>query len=235
MNRTFLCKTIVLLALFSTLPAVAQLVEVGGDALVAFPQNVFKRTVDVVGGGLSGHIGYTPGDSPFLLGFKLLYVNYGSETRSDVIVGSYSPLDADITTTNNILMGHLFARLQPNIGRFRPFVEGFFGYNYLFTETTVRGKNTGETLSSETNLSDGAWGYGGGGGFLFGITGENLDDPTAPPDGLCLSASVRYMFGGKARYLKEGSIRQENGRVVYYTNESTTDLLMIALGVTYYL
>jgi hypothetical protein len=235
MNRKRSLTAAVLLTLVAALPAAAQLLEVGGDALVAFPQNVFKRTVDVVGGGLSGHIGYMPGDSPFLLGFKLLYVNYGSETRSEVITGSYSSLDADITTTNNILMGHLFARLQPNIGRFRPFVEGFFGYNYLFTETTVRGKNTGETLSSETNLSDGAWGYGGGGGFLFGITGENLDDPMAPPDGLCLSASVRYLFGGKAKYLKEGSIRQESDRVVYYTNESTTDLLMIALGVTYYL
>lgn len=226
--------TAALLSLLSSLPAATQQVEVGGDILVAFPQNEFKRNTGAVGGGLSAHIAYTPEDSPLLLGFRALFVNYGSEERSDVVLGQFSPLDADITTTNNILIGHLFARLQPTIGRFRPFVEGFLGYNYLFTETTVRGRNTGESLASETNLDDGAFGYGGGGGFLFGLTGENLDDPSAPPDGLCLSASARYLFGGRAAYLKKGSIRQENGGIVYYTNESTTDLLMIALGVTYY-
>lgn len=222
-----------LLATLSTLPAEAQHLEAGGDILVGFPQNEFKRNTDAVGGGLSAHIGYVPEESPLLLGLRILFLNYGSEKRSDVILGPFSPLDADITTSNNILIGNLFLRLQPGIGRFRPFVEGFLGYNYLFTETTVRGANTGESLASETNMDDGAFGYGAGGGFQFGITGDNLDDPTAPPDGLSLSASARYLFGGRAAYLKEGSIRQENGRIVYYTNESTTDLLMIALGLTY--
>jgi len=234
MNFASLCRTATLLITFSALPAAAQNTEVGGDLLVGFPQNEFKRNVDVVGGGLSAHIGYVPEESPILLGFRVLYVIYGSEKRSDVILGQFSPLDADITTTNNILMGQLFARLGAQVGRFRPFIEGFLGYNYLFTETTVRGEQTGETITSETNLDDGAFGYGGGGGFQFSITGENLDDPTAPPDGLSLSLSARYMFGGKAKYLKEGSIRQENGTLVYYTHESTTDLLMIALGVTYH-
>jgi hypothetical protein len=229
----FFRKTALLLV-FSVLPAAAQRVELGGDILVGLPQNEFRRNIDAVGGGLSAHIGYAPEESPFLLGFRLLYLNYGSENRSDVIAGPFSPIDADVTTSNNILMGHLLARLGAHVGRFRPFVEGFLGYNYLFTETTVRGENTGETIASETNLDDGAFGYGGGGGFQFSITGENLDDPAAPPDGLSLSLSARYMFGGKAKYLKEGSIRQENGTLVYYTHESTTDLLMIALGVTYY-
>jgi hypothetical protein len=228
------CRTTALIAFLAPLPATAQRVELGGDILVGFPQNEFKRTIDAVGGGLSAHIGYAPEESPFLLGVRLLYLNYGSDTRSDVIGGPFSPIDADIITTNNILMAHLLARLGAHVGRFRPFVEGFVGYNYLFTETTVRGRNTGETITSETNLDDGAFGYGGGGGFQFSITGENLDDPTAPPDGLSLSLSARYAFGGKAKYLARGSIRQENGALVYYTHESTTDLLMIALGVTYY-
>lgn len=216
------------------LPAAAQQVEVGGDALVAFPQNEFKRNIGSTGGGLSAHIFIIPEESPFALGLRLLFVNYGSEQRSDVITGPFSPIDADVTTTNNILMGHLVARLGAQVGRFRTFVEGFAGYNYLFTETSVRGVNTGETITSETNLDDGAFGYGGGGGFQFSITGENLDDPMAPPDGLSLALSARYLFGGKATYLKKGSIRQEGGSLVYYTHESTTDLLMIALGVTYY-
>jgi hypothetical protein len=234
MNSARLCRNAALLIVFSTLPAFAQRVELGGDILVGFPQNEFKRNVDAVGGGLSAQIGYAPEESPFLLGFRLLFLNYGSEKRSDVILGQFSPIDADITTSNNILMGQLLARLGAHVGRFRPFVEGFLGYNYLFTETTVRGENTGETITSETNFDDGAFGYGGGGGFQFSITGENLDDPAAPPDGLSLSLSARYMFGGKATYLKKGSIRQENEKLVYYTHESTTDLLMIALGVTYY-
>ena len=220
--------------LLIALPAASQQVEVGGDVLVAFPQNEFKRNTGATGGGLSGHIFYVPQESAFLLGLRFLYVNYGSETRSDLIQGPFSPIDADVTTTNNILMGHVVARLGAQVGRFRPFVEGFAGYNYLFTETSVRGVNTGETISSETNFDDGAFGYGGGGGFQYSITGDNLDDPAAPPDGLSLALSARYLFGGKATYLKEGSIRQEGGILVYYTHESTTDLLMIAVGVTYY-
>lgn len=227
------CGIAVLCAVLSATPAEAQHAEVGGDLLVGFPQNEFKRNTGAVGGGVSAHIGYVPEDSPILLGFRILFLNYGSEKRSDQIFGQYSLLDAEVITQNNILIGSLFLRLQPGIGRFRPFIEGFAGYNYLFTETSVRGRISGESLGSETNLDDGAFGYGAGGGIQFGITGENLDDPTASPDGLSLSASARYLFGGKAAYLKEGSIREENGRITYYTNESTTDLLMISLGLTY--
>lgn len=225
--------TILLSFLLIGLPASAQQAEIGGDVFVAFPQNEFKRNTDATGGGLSAHIVFLPEESPFVLGFRILFVNYGSEQRSDIIRGPFSPIDADVTTTNNILMGHAVARLGSQLGRFRPFVELFAGYNYLFTETSVRGVNTGETITSETNFDDGAFGYGGGGGFQFSLTGEALDDPAAPPDGLSLSLSARYMFGGKATYLTKGSIRQEGGTLVYYTHESTTDLLMIALGVTY--
>jgi hypothetical protein len=233
MNFARLFITLALLSVFCALPAAAQHAEIGGDVFAAFPQNEFKRNLNTVGGGLSAHLGYVPEESPILLGVRFLYVLYGSDTGSDVIRGEFSLLDAEVTTTNNILIGQLFAQLGGQVGRFRPFVEGFLGYNYLFTETTVRGAQTGETISSETNFHDGAFGYGGGGGFHLSITGENLDDPAAPPDGLSLSLSARYMFGGKAKYLKEGSIRQENGTLVYYTHESTTDLIMIALGVTY--
>ncbi len=233
MKTTFLLRIGLLVAVLSALRADAQNLEVGGDLLVGFPQNEFKRNTGAVGGGISAHIGYLPEESPLLLGFRLLFLNYGSEKRSDRIFGEYSLLDAEVTTDNNILIANLFLRLQPGVGRFRPFIEGFAGYNYLFTETTVRGRTTGESLGSETNLDDGAFGYGGGGGFQFSITGDNLDDPTAVPNGLSLSASARYLFGGKAKYLKEGSIREENGQIIYYTSQSTTDLLMVSLGVTY--
>ena len=43
---------------------------------------------------------------------------------------------------------------------------------------------------------------------------------------------ARYLKGGKARYLKEGSIRREDGRVLYDVEEATTDLLAINIGVT---
>ncbi len=233
MKTSFHCGIGLLVAVLSVTRAEAQHFEAGGDLLVGFPQNEFKRNTGAVGGGISAHFGYLPEESPILLGFRLLFLNYGSEKRSDKIFGEYSLLDAEVTTDNNILIANLFLRLQPGVGRFRPFIEGFAGYNYLFTETTVRGRTTGESLGSETNLDDGAFGYGGGGGVQFSITGDNLDDQTAVPNGLSLSASARYLFGGKAAYLKEGSIREENGRIVYFTNESTTDLLMVSLGVTY--
>ena len=47
-----------------------------------------------------------------------------------------------------------------------------------------------------------------------------------------VTAGAWYLFGAEARYLKEGSIRREDGQVRYDINESNTDILMAYVGVS---
>jgi hypothetical protein len=57
-----------------------------------------------------------------------------------------------------------------------------------------------------------------------------------PTDGtvsdVYVDLGARYIFGGEAEYLKEGSVRNVNGRVAYDILKSDTDLLEFQIGVT---
>ena len=48
--------------------------------------------------------------------------------------------------------------------------------------------------------------------------------------GVFIDLRIRYMKGGEAEYLKEGSIRRENGKVAYDVEQSKTDLLTFQIG-----
>ena len=225
-----------LLLLLLTSVAPAQRFEIGGNLGVGFPQSQFGRNVDRPGVGLNIHGGLAPADLPFFFGLRVGYFNYGSEQRNDVLLGPFTPIDADVSTTNNILMINLCARLQPNIGSFRPYVEGFVGWNYLYTLTTVKGEFTGDEISNDVNLDDGAFSYGGGGGIQIMLThaSEPEEGEDAAARGLALDIGANYGFGGKAKYLKEGSITRAGDSFTYTVLESTTDLIMIHVGVAYH-
>jgi hypothetical protein len=45
--------------------------------------------------------------------------------------------------------------------------------------------------------------------------------------------AVRYLKGGRAEYLKEGSIRIEGDQVLYDVSRSTTDLVTGYIGVSF--
>ena len=70
---------------------------------------------------------------------------------------------------------------------------------------------------------------------LFGLnylwTETRIEDQDDFEDvAIFIDAGVRYLKGGKAEYLKKGSIRRENGSVLYDVNESTTDILTFRIG-----
>jgi hypothetical protein len=47
-----------------------------------------------------------------------------------------------------------------------------------------------------------------------------------------VDVGARYVFGGEAEYLKEGSVRNVNGRVAYDILKSKTDLLVFQIGAS---
>ena len=48
-----------------------------------------------------------------------------------------------------------------------------------------------------------------------------------------IDMAVRYLKGGRAEYLKEGSIRIEGDQVLYDVSQSTTDLITGYIGVSF--
>ncbi|MGA9116787.1 MAG: hypothetical protein WB626_08435 [Bacteroidota bacterium] len=204
-------------------------IHAGFHFLAGFPAGEFKTNITRNGYGISGQIGYAPAENPFFVGLEFAYANYGSETRTERFSTTIPDVLVDVNTDNNIVLGDLQLRLQPNTGFFRPYLEGAVGFNYLFTETTIKNRGgAGEEVASSTNFDDFAFQYGGGGGMMFRV--YESDDPTEGLQEVLVDVRVRYLMGGEAEYLKEGSIRRENGQVAYDVLSSKTNLMTLQIG-----
>jgi hypothetical protein len=212
-----------------TAAAIAQTLQGGLDLLLGSPQKEFRKNVDNVGFGIAGNAGYAPEDTPFMLGVEFGFMNYGSSDRREAFSTTIPDVFVKVSTTNNFILGHAILRLQPNTRVFRPYLQGMIGFNYLFTETKIENVNvTGQEVASSNNLSDGAFSYGGGAGLMFLV--HRANDGSVMD--LFVDLGARYVFGGEAEYLKEGSIRNVNGRVVYDILKSRTDLLVVQVGIS---
>ncbi len=212
-----------------TSAAAAQSWQGGLDFLVGVPQGEFKKNVDNVGFGITGNAGFAPEGTPIMLGLEVGFMNYGSADRREAFSTTIPDVFVNVSTTNNFFLGHALLRLQPNTGKVRPYLQGMIGFNYLFTETKIENINVpGQEVASSNNLSDGTFSYGGGAGLMILVY--------SPADGsisdVFVDLGARYVFGGEAEYLKEGSVRNVNGRVVYDILKSRTDLLVLQIGVS---
>ncbi|MBN1998991.1 hypothetical protein JW935_15640, partial [candidate division KSB1 bacterium] len=88
-----------------------------------------------------------------------------------------------------------------------------------------------DEIASNKNYEDTAMSYGGGGGLLFRVWENTSSD--SPPATVFIDIGVRYILGGEATYLKEGDIHRTKTKVTYTPSESTTDLLLINIGVSF--
>ena len=93
---------------------------------------------------------------------------------------------------------------------FRPYLDGLIGMHYFFTETQVRDEDdfVEEPIASTTNQSDIAFSYGAGGGVMFLVHQKREGSKSTE---VLIDFRVRYLLGGEATYLKEGSITRQNG------------------------
>jgi hypothetical protein len=185
--------------------------------LMGFPQYDFRRNVDRTFYGLSGEFFYHLPRSPLSIGVGLEYLNYGSETRMEPFSPDIPDVLVDVTTLNSLFSGTALLRLSPPEGVFRPFVEAFVGFNYLFTYT---------------NFDDWGFTYGAGAGALV----RALDVRTHSGRSLFslyMEVGVRYYAGATGEYLREGSMHREHGSLWYEPLISDTDLLKTRLGIVF--
>ena len=212
--------------------ALAQKFDIGGDFLVGLPQNEFRDKIREVGYGFDGHFGYFIGDTPIMIGADIGYLKYGSEKHREILSETIPEISVDVKTTNNILMLHGFARLQPQDGSVRPYFEGLYGFKYFFTRTSISDSTYGESIASSTDYSDlaGSWGVGTGVDIKLWNGHKRPSHPGVFD--ISMNLSARYLWGAKADYLKKGSIvTNSDGSVTYLVYRSRTDMLLPQAGI----
>ena len=209
----------------------------GGVSLVlGFPQHEFKQNVDRVGVGLALKLEGGPAGVPVAFGLSGGFMVYGSETRREPFSMTIPDVTVEVQTTNNLAFGHLYVRTGPRRGFFRPYVAGLVGLHYLFTQTKIRDVDEPDKeVASSTNFSDTAFSYGFAAGMQFKVHENVKQDPKTGKEQrvrVFVDVAAKFLRGGEAEYLKEGSIRRENGKVAYDVSRSATDLLLIEVGLT---
>lgn len=207
--------------------------QAGLNFSLGFPQSEFSENVDNIGFGLSGHFSYQIPRSPVTIGSTLGFLIYGRESRKEPLSTTIPDIIVDVVTTNNILTGHLMMRVQPlaNDAIIKPYLEGLFGFHYLWTETKIEDWDNDDDDISSKNYDDAAMSYGGGGGLMIRVY-QGQKEKSHGFFSVNIDIGVRYLLGGEAAYLKEGDIIRDNGKVIYSPSQSTTDLLTTTVGVT---
>ncbi len=227
-------KSIQILLFLTIVSSFSCFAQVGGlNFTLGFPTGEFKDNVRRTGFGVSGEfLILTPTvQNPFSIGINLGYINYGSESRTEPFSLTIPDVVVDVNRTNNIVNFHVLLQLAFPTGIIRPYAEGLFGGSYIFTETSIKSHGVDEVASS-TNFDDFAWSYGAGGGFLIQV--YSSDNPEDKVSSVFIDLKARYLYGSEAEYLKEGSVSIDNGKVIYNTSKSKTDLLTAHIGAVVY-
>ncbi len=222
----------VMLLLMATSLVQAQHYQAGIFFNVGFPQKEFKENIESNGYGLSGYFLYNFPYSPVSIGAAAKFLIYGRETWEERFV---SIVNVDVTTTNSIFMGEFMIRLQPPEGYVLPYIDGLAGFSYLTTDTKITNQRNNEEIASNKIFDDITFSYGIGYGIQFCVYRNpevnNLDNDLI---GVYLDIGGQYLKGGIAQYLKKGSIEiDENDNVTYDINESTTDISVLKIGVSF--
>lgn len=207
----------------------AQNWEASFDFMLGAPQGDFSNNVNALGYGIDLLGAYQITDSPIALGMDLGFLIYGTSRRSEPFSPNIPEVTVRVNTTNNIAFGHFLARIQPGEGRIRPFIDGLIGFNYLFTESTIRDERTNEDIAGSTNFDDITFSSGIAAGAKFHLF-ETIEPESGRLIRIYLNLRTRYLMGGEAEYLKRGSIRSDNGNLLYDVERSRTDILTFHLG-----
>jgi hypothetical protein len=204
--------------------------QIGLNFTLGYPQGEFNKNLDSSGLGASGYFTYRLPKTPISIGASAGILVYGSDTREDFLQSSIPEVMVDVTTRNYILNCHFLLRVQPFDGQFRPYLDGLIGFNYLWTETGIYDQSGGvfDEIASSVNLSDFAFSYGVGGGFMV-----SLYQREKSAFAICVDSGIRYLKGGNAEYLKEGDIIRQDGELIYNVSYSKTDLFTVHIGVVF--
>jgi len=199
---------------------------------IGVPVGDFGKNVDLAGG-ISGYFDVGLGKGVVSVGGEVAYLSYGQESREvdlSVLIPDLPGVTATVNTDNAVLLFLGRVRAQRPEGRWRPYVDGLFGFSDIYTKTSIEGTGSCDGYSCSTgleatNLRDFAPSFGGGAGVMVGFG--------KAPHIVKLDMSVRYLRGGEADYLIKGAIHREGGQALLDISHSRTDMVLVYIGVAF--
>lgn len=213
--------------------------QITGQGSLSFalglPTGEFNQNIDNLGYGANIYVGAEFPNSIFGIGLDFSFFVYGRSTRNVPFSSTVGPaVTVDVITTNSIVQPHLVLRMQPSTGTVRPYLEGKFGFKYLFTDTRVQDEQRErEEVASSRNFDDFTISGGAGAGAHFMIM-ESV--PESGVGNIYINLGFQYSLGREAEYLASGPIVDTNntGRIDREdldVRRSTTHLLIPMVGL----
>lgn len=221
-------KIVLIVILFSLVSINAQ--TFGGSLQLAYPHGEFKENVDRMAYGfqLQGTIWSPNKLRPVTLGLTGGFITYGEEKTRRPLSTTIPDVTVDVSRSNNIANLGLLLMISPFQGTWRPYLEGIVGGAYMYTSSEVSSQFNNNSVFEDVNKDDLTWNAGVGGGFLIKVSKDNDND-------IYLDIKTRYLWGGTAEYLKEGSVQIVNGQALYDVKKSKTNMWNLHIGVLYYM
>lgn len=198
----------------------------GVHLMVAQPLGEFDEYIDW-GGGIGGEFLYAF-DRQGALGMRvnLGLMIYGHETKRVPLSPTLGRIRVDVSTSNNIFVMGIGPQVMLPSGTVRPYLNGTVGLSYFFTRSSVEGSADLEPFASSTNFDDATFAWQAGGGLYIPLR-RGRKNP------LSLDIGAQYHANGEARYLREGSIREDGtGEIFFDPIRSQTNLITYRVGIT---
>lgn len=212
--------------------AKAQHGEFGLNLQLGLPQGPFQKQLDEIGFGIQGMVGYHIPFTPVMFGIDLGFFSFSTDSRSEPLSPNIPDVRVIVENSYNMAQGHFLTRLSGQNYYFKPYMDVLVGFNYLYTQSSVRsGIGSQQDVFTDTNFDDFAFSYGIGAGIRFLV----WDESSLGQGRTFVNAQVRYMVGSEAEYIQPGSISTANGSFDFDTSTSRTDLLSFQLGVSFML
>ncbi len=198
--------------------------DVGGQ--FAQPVHGFRSNVDAAWG-VGASVRYHLPRFEFLgVRADLSYLNYGSETKHVPLSPTLNRVTVDMRTSNNIVVAGAGPELMITRGPVRPYVFGFVGFSYFYTESSASDDDSDGTFASTTNFDDGGLATGGGGGFKIPLRIKSVD--------ASVDAGARYTQNGLRSYLVRGDIVDlPDGSLAFTPRTTRADFWQYHLGMSF--
>lgn len=192
---------------------------------VARPVHEFAENVDVafgVGSSLRHHFSWF---RPLGIRGDFAMMNYGNERQRVPLSSTVNRVTVEMNTSNNILLVGGGPELAVMHGPVRPYVHGFVGYSYFFTESSAGDDDGGGTFARSTNFSDGGLATGGGAGIRAPLRARTTE--------ISIDGGARFTRNGVRSYLRRGDVTDlPDGSLQFTPRVTNADFWTYYLGIS---
>jgi hypothetical protein len=189
------------------------------------PQDAFSRNIGL-GYGVNGTYLFRLDKAGYFgLRADAGFLQYGDESKrvplSSTIGGR---VQVDVSTNNYIVPLSIGPQIMWPTGSIRPYANAGIGGQFFYTQSSVEGSDDINTFARTTNQWDKTASWVAGGGVYVPLYQKRFN--------VLLDIGAQYINGGRARYLKPGSIEDlPNNEIRITPMESSTHMILMKFGV----